>query len=52
MIIILLNPDLIADDAWDYPLEEMDYLMQEYYGQAFVLKDGRLWETGRREEDD
>ena len=35
----------IAEDAWDYPLEEIDYLINEYPGGEFVFKDNRLWET-------
>lgn len=36
---------LIRSEAWDYPVEELDYLMEEHDGEAFVLLDGRLWEA-------
>lgn len=36
---------LIKDDAWDYSLYELDYLLQEHRGESFVLMDDRLWEA-------
>ena len=36
---------LIKDDAWDYSLYELDYLLQEHRGESFVLVDDRLWEA-------
>ena len=45
MISITTNTDLIADNAWDYPIEELDYLLEEYDGQTFVLVGERLWEA-------
>jgi len=35
----------VAEDAWDFPLEEVGYLLKEHDGETFVLKDGRLWEA-------
>ena len=31
--------------GWDYPIEELDYLLEEHDGESFVLKDNRLWEV-------
>lgn len=30
--------------GWDFPIEELDYLLEEHDGEAFVLWDGRLYE--------
>ena len=32
-------------DTWDYPIEELDYLLEEHPGESFVLKDDRLYEV-------
>lgn len=34
----------IPEDAWDYPLDEIDYLIDEHPGESFVLIDDRLYE--------
>lgn len=34
----------IDPEGWDYPLEELDYLLEEHWGETFCLKDGRLYE--------
>lgn len=36
---------LILDDAWDYSLDEIDYLLEKDDHDVFVLIDGRLWEA-------
>lgn len=36
----------IVEDGWDFPIEELDYLLEEHDGETFALKDGRLWECG------
>lgn len=45
MIIISTNENLIDKNGWDYPVEEIDYLIAEHSGKTFVLKNGRLYET-------
>lgn len=35
----------IKDDAWNYFLYELDYLLQEHRGESFVLMDDKLWEA-------
>lgn len=35
----------IGFDAWDFPIEELDYLMEEHNGETFVLIRGRLVEV-------
>ena len=35
----------IREDAWDFPLEEISYLLEEHPMEAFVIDgDNRLWE--------
>ena len=31
-------------DGWDFPIEELEYLLDEHDGEAFVFYDGRLYE--------
>ena len=45
MISITTNTDLITVDAWDYPIEELDYLCETHDGEMFVLSEGRLYEA-------
>ena len=45
MIKITTNTDLIADNAWDFPIEELEYLLDEHDGQTFVLVGERLYEA-------
>jgi hypothetical protein len=45
MIIITTNTDLIADSAWDFPIEELDYLCEAHNGETFVLFGDRLYEA-------
>ena len=45
MIHITTNTDFIADNAWDYPLEELGYLCEERGGETFVLLGERLYEA-------
>ena len=47
MIRITTNTDLIADNAWDYPLDELGYLCEEHDGETFVLLGERLYEAMR-----
>jgi hypothetical protein len=47
MIKITNNPRFIPEDDWNYwsfPIEELDYVLEEHEGQTFCLKDGRLYE--------
>lgn len=37
MIKILTDTRLIDSEGWDFPLEELDYLSEEYDGEAFVI---------------
>ena len=32
---ITTNTDLIADNAWDYPLDELGYLCEKHDGETF-----------------
>ena len=60
MIHITTNEAFLANPynypLWDYPVEELGYLLTEHDNELFVLKDGRLYETvfgatfGREEE--
>ncbi len=34
----------LAEEGWDYPVEELDYLLEEHPGESFVLQDDRLYE--------
>lgn len=34
----------IGFDAWDFPIEELDYLIENHKGETFVLDNGRLTE--------
>ena len=45
MIYITTDTSLIAMDAWDFPIDELDYLLAEHKGETFVLVGDRLWET-------
>lgn len=44
-IYITTDTNRIIADAWDYPIEELDYLISEYVGEVFVLHNGRLYEA-------
>ena len=43
-ITITENTNLIDEQGWDFPVEEIDYLLDEHAGETFALKDKRLWE--------
>lgn len=43
-ITITENTNLIDEQGWDFPVEEIDYLLEEHEGETFALKDERLWE--------
>ena len=50
IIHIISDVDQIYPDGWDFPIEEVDYLLSEHPGETFVLaKDDsgkfRFWET-------
>ena len=45
MLIITNDINRIDKDGWSYPIEELDYLLEEHRGETFVLLDGRLYET-------
>lgn len=36
--------DLLKEDGWDFPFEEIGYLLEEHNGEAFMVDGGRLWE--------
>lgn len=50
-VIHIINDETqINPDGWDYPVDELDYLIEDHPGETFVLakdEDGeyRLWET-------
>lgn len=43
--IVITDNGNVASEGWDFPLEEIDYLLEEHNGEVFILKNGRLWET-------
>ena len=43
-ITIKENTNLIDEQGWDFPITEIDYLLEEHEGETFALKDDRLWE--------
>lgn len=47
---IVTDKSLIRVDAWDFPIEELEYLLEEHDDETFVLCDGRLWETDMDED--
>ena len=44
-ITIAKDERLIKEDAWDFPIEEIPYLLEEHNGETFVFKEGRLVEA-------
>ena len=42
-ITITTDCTMIVENAWDFPIEELDYLLEEHDGETFALRDGRLW---------
>lgn len=42
---IIDDESRIAEDGWDFPLEEVPYLLAEHEGETFVYKGGRLYEA-------
>ena len=36
---------IIEKESWDFPIEELDYLLKEHKGEVFLLKYGRLYEV-------
>ena len=45
MVMIILGKGKIGDGAWDYPIEELEYLLKEHDGETFVYSNGRLFEA-------
>ena len=46
IVIAKPNEAQIIEDAWDYPIEELEYLLSDCADNAiFVLKDDRLYEA-------
>lgn len=47
MIVIATTTEArILPDAWDYPIEELDYLMEsDSSNGVYILKDNRLYEA-------
>ena len=43
-IIITNQNNLIAKEGWDFPIEELDYLLEEHDGETFALVNNRLFE--------
>ena len=41
---IYKTSDSIPNDAWDFPIEELDYLLKEHPGESFALLNNRLYE--------
>ena len=35
----------LKEDNWDFPIEELDYLLETHEGETFLLKDNRLYEV-------
>lgn len=44
-ITITKDTNLIQNDGWDFPIEELDYLLDEHDNETFTLKDNRLYEA-------
>lgn len=34
-------------DSWDFPVEELDYLLEEHDEESFVLVNNRLYEIDK-----
>lgn len=45
VINITTDTNLIDPDGWDFPIEELGYLLKEHTGETFVLVDDRLYEA-------
>lgn len=48
--ICTMEETLIKEDAWDFTIEELDYLLREHSGETFVLMEDRLWEAENKYE--
>lgn len=44
-ITITTDTSLIQYGGWDFPIEELAYLVEEHEGETFVLMNGRLHEA-------
>lgn len=36
---------IVDDNHWDYPISELDYLLEKEDGTIYLLYDGRLYEA-------
>ena len=52
MIKITDDANRIDREAWDFPTDEIDYLLKEHDGETFVLKSGRLYEAEQQQEEE
>lgn len=50
MIHITNDVSKVDRDGWDYPLKELDYLIEEHDGETFVLIGNRLHEAIKEEQ--
>ena len=44
-ITIVTGVTVNRETAWDYPMDELPYLLDEHDGETFALVGGRLWEV-------
>lgn len=44
-ITITTDKSKIERYGWDFPIEELEYLVEEHDGETFVLMNGRLYEA-------
>ena len=40
-----LGKYIVCSDAWDFPIEELNYLMEEHNNETFLLYNNRLIEV-------
>lgn len=45
MIKLIADTTHIDPEGWDFPFEELDYLMEVHDDETFVIKDDRLYEA-------
>lgn len=44
-ITITTDKSKVERYGWDFPIEELEYLVEEHDGETFVLMNGRLYEA-------
>ena len=49
-MITIYSEGNITNESWDYPIDELEYLLEEHNGESFVLIDNRLYELGKDDE--